>query len=185
MPAVNKSIDLLHIQDKHHPAVSALQNIYEAAFPAEERREFSQLLTLLHQPDMFLYMIASAKEVAGLCIYWQLEGFYFLEHLAIDPAHQGHGLGKHVTQWLLTRSSTKLVLEVERPVDETSQRRIRFYQDLHGFTLHNTFDYHQPPYQRGGQPVPLYLMSAEPIADAAELVQVASHIKQQVYERFH
>lgn len=88
-------------------------------------------------------------------------------------------------EWLLTRTSRKLVLEVERPADEPSQRRIRFYKDLHGFTLHDTFDYHQPPYQKEGQAVPLYLMSSAPIADAAELAQITSHIKQQVYERFY
>lgn len=182
---LNKFFELIRIQSNYHPAVSALQKIYEAAFPAQERRDFPELLTLLRQPDMYFYIVMSAKEVVGLCIYWKFEDFYFLEHLAIAPAHQGHGLGRQVMQWLLTRCNRKLVLEVERPVDETSRNRIRFYQDLLGFTLHCTIDYHQPPYQERGQPVPLYLMSAEPISEVAEVLQIARHIKQQVYERFY
>ena len=134
---------------------------------------------------MYVLAIVSANEVLGFCICWQLKDFYFLEHLAIAPAHQGHGLGRKVMQWVLARTDSKLVLEVERPVDEQSRKRIRFYQELLGFALHNSFEYHQPPYHKGGQPVPLYLMTAAPVADTAELEQIASHIKQQVYERFY
>lgn len=182
---MNKSFELIRIQDSHHPAVSSLQNLYEESFPAKERRDFHQLLTLFNEPDMYFLAIVSAKEVLGLCIYWQLESFCFLEHLAVAPAHQGRGLGRQVVQWLLTQTGRKLVLEVERPVDKQSRKRIRFYQELLDFTLHNSFDYNQPPYQKGGHSVPLYLMTAEPLADTAELKQIASHIKQQVYERFY
>lgn len=177
--------DLLHIKDSRHTAVPALQTLYEEAFPAKERRDFSQLLTLLHQPDMYLYVLRNHDKIAGLCIYWHLDEVYFLEHLAIAPELQGQGFGQYIMQWLLSRTNRKLVLEVERPIDETNRKRIYFYQKLLGFTLHDAFDYHQPPYQKDGQPVPLYLMTALPVADAAGLGQLAEQIKQQVYERFY
>ncbi|GAB3535870.1 GNAT family N-acetyltransferase [Pontibacter brevis] len=182
---MNNSVELIHIRDQSHPAVPTLQKLYEAAFPVEERRDSQQLLGLLHQQDMFVYAVTAADEAMGLCIYWQLEGFYFLEHLAIAPSHQDLGLGRQVMQWLLRKTNRKLLLEVERPTDKISRKRIRFYQKLLGFTLHDTFNYHQPPYQQEGKSVPLYLMSAEAIADTAELLRIASHIKQQVYERFY
>ena len=182
---MNSSLDLIRLQDRHHPAVTSLQVLYEEAFPAEERRSFSHLLSLLKQPDMHLYILTSKNEVAGLCIYWDLERCCFLEHLAIVPAIRGQGLGQKTMKWLLAKSNKNLVLEVERPRDEVSRKRIRFYQELLGFTLYNTFNYHQPPYQKSGQPVPLYLMSAEPFPDQKELQYVADHIKQQVYERFY
>lgn len=177
--------DLLRIKDSKHLAVPALQLLYEEAFPAKERREFSQLLTLLQQPDMYLFVMGTTDKVDGLCIYWQLDGFYFLEHFAIAPELRGQGFGQYVMRWLVTRTDWKLVLEVERPVDETSRKRIHFYLKRLGFTLHDAYDYDQPPYQKGGQPVPLYLMTALPVADTADLEQLADQIKQQVYERFY
>ncbi|MFD2999551.1 GNAT family N-acetyltransferase [Pontibacter toksunensis] len=182
---MKNTFELLRNQNSQHPTVFALQNLYEESFPAKERRHFQQLLTLLSEPDMYFFAVVAAKEVLGLCIYWQLEGFFFLEHLAIEPSHQGCGIGRQVMQWLLARTGKKLVLEVERQEDEQSIKRIQFYQRLLGFTLHSDFDYHQPPYQKGGQPVPLYLMTAEPVAEAAELERIASHIKHRVYERFY
>jgi hypothetical protein len=54
------------------------------------------------------------------------------------------------------------VLEVEPPEDEIKKRRIAFYERC-GFHLSKE-EYYQPPYQEGGEPVRLMLMSyPEPI----------------------
>ena len=166
------------------PEVAALQQLYEAAFPVCERREFAQLLQLLGQPAMHFYTATDEGLFVGFYIYWQLQGFCFLEHIAIVPALQGQGYGRQLMQRILRDTGPKLVLEVERPSSALSRRRIRFYQHL-GFALHAEHDYYQPPYQHGRQSVPLYLMAAPPLADPAEAAHVSNHIKQAVYERFY
>jgi GNAT superfamily N-acetyltransferase len=175
---------LVQIKDPKHSALHTLQKLYEEAFPAEERREFSQLLQLLQQPDMHFYALMSGGHIAGLCVYWHLNKYVFLEHLAITPALRGQRLGRQVVLWLLQQANGRLVLEVEKPVDEISRRRISFYQQL-GFVLHDTFYYQQPPYQKLGQPVPLYLMTAWPVPDERSLASIADNIRRQVYERFY
>jgi ribosomal protein S18 acetylase RimI-like enzyme len=177
-------LKLVQITYPLHPALHTLQKLYEEAFPAEERREFSQLLQLLRQPDIRFYAVMSGEHIAGLCIYWHSHNYYFLEHLAITQALRGQRLGRQVMLWLLEQANGKLVLEVERPIDEDSRRRISFYQQL-GFTLHDTFNYQQPPYQKLGQPVPLYLMTSRPVPDENDLLYIADHIRRQVYERFY
>jgi len=171
------------ITQRHAPELTSLQQLYEQAFPVQERREFEQLLQLLDEPDMHLDVAVVGTRMAGFYIFWQFESFCFLEHLAIQPDLQGQGFGQQFLQRLLREAGEKLVLEVERPGDETTRRRIRFYEGL-GFTLHPGFDYYQPPYRKGQPPVPLYLMTSPPLTDAVALAWLSRVIKQQVYERF-
>ncbi|GAA4425222.1 GNAT family N-acetyltransferase [Pontibacter saemangeumensis] len=179
-----QALDCRRVTPTGIPEVAALQQLYEEAFPVYERRDYAQLLQLLDQPAMFFYAAMQDKLFVGFYIYWQLQGFCFLEHIAILPALQGQGYGRQLMQRIMLETGAKLVLEVERPTNELSRRRISFYQNL-GFALHAEHDYYQPPYQPGRQPVPLYLMAAPPLADPAEIAHVSSHIRQAVYERFY
>ena len=80
---------------------------------------------------------------------------------------------------LLKRINNPAVLEVEKPLDNISQRRIRFYERL-GFVL-CTRPYTQPPYSPEKQPLELYLMSFGKIDLNQVFDTVASRIHQKVY----
>lgn len=80
---------------------------------------------------------------------------------------------------LLKRINNPAVLEVEKPLDNISQRRIRFYERL-GFVL-CTRSYTQPPYSPEKQPLELYLMSFGKIDLNQVFDTVASRIHQKVY----
>lgn len=172
------------IKSNKYKGLPTLQKLYEAAFPEKERRKFNQLMQMLQESAMCFYAIKAEESIVGLCICWHFHEFLFLEHLAIEPACRGKGIGKKIVNWLLNQENRTIVLEVERPTDEISVKRIRFYEQL-GFTLHDTYDYHQPPYERNAPPVPLYLMSNPKIGSTSKLEEVAAKIKQQVYEQFY
>ncbi|TXK49812.1 GNAT family N-acetyltransferase [Pontibacter qinzhouensis] len=173
------------IRNKTSVYMPQLRELYEAAFPVAERREFEQLLALLEEPDMHLHAALEQQQLAGFCIFWELPGFLFVEHLAVVPEQRGLGLGTKIVKWLQRKASGKpLFLEVERPVTDTARKRIVFYERL-GFTLYPTFDYLQPAYSRSGQQVPLYLMSTSPPSSKADLIAKASLIKSFVYEQFY
>ena len=59
---------------------------------------------------------------------------------------------------LLHELPLPFVLEAEVPTDDLSRRRVGFYE-RQGFRVWDK-DYVQPPYRRGGRPLPLYLMVA-------------------------
>ena len=73
-----------------------------------------------------------------------------------------------------------IILEVERPEDEMSTRRIAFYQRC-GFTLCNQ-DYLQPPYRKGGKSLPLYLMYAGTDSIDEQYPEIRDEIYQKVYD---
>lgn len=168
---------------KPHPYLESIQTWYKEAFPVDERRQFSDLLTMLSCPDMYLCALIDQTRLVGFIIYWTLSDIIFIEHLAIDPALRGQQFGRQALNYVLEMPSQYCVLEVERPIDELSQRRIRFYKRA-GFTV-APLPYLQPPYQPDKLAVPMYLMVIPAIPTEDEFVRLTSFIREQVYERFY
>ncbi|MBF9254437.1 GNAT family N-acetyltransferase [Pontibacter sp. 172403-2] len=174
----------IRIQHSGHQHMDALGQLYLASFPKQERRILDQLRQLLPEQDMHIHAWMLDGAVAGLSIHWPFEDFLFLEHLAIVPALRGQKLGHQVVQWLLEQAKGPLVLETECSTDEASRRRIAFYE-RQGLVLHTSFAYRQPPYRKGGSPVPMHLMTGKIPVAASGLHNIAATIRQRVYERFY
>lgn len=178
------SLKAVRIQDGSHQHIAALGQLYLTSFPVQERRPINQFLQLLPEPDMYVHALVLDDQVAGLSIHWPFDNFHFLEHLAIAPALRSQQLGQQAVQWLLEQVKGPLVLEVEHPKDEASCRRITFYERL-GLVLHAEFPYQQPPYQKAYSPVPMHLMTSDILSTCSDLHNMATIIRQQVYERFY
>ncbi len=167
-----------------HPYVAAIRVWYDESFPANERRHFDDLLNLLPCPDMHLCALVAHNQPVGFMVYWQWDDVLFIEHFAIDPEQQGRQLGQQALDEVKRiKNSSLILLEVELPTDDISQRRIRFYERL-GFSL-NTYTYAQPPYQRGNPAIPMKLMSMPAIAQQQDFDTFSQMIKERVYERFY
>jgi ribosomal protein S18 acetylase RimI-like enzyme len=169
--------------DQLHPHLIHIQKWYEGAFPITERRHFDDLLALLSDPDMYLCALLDTDQLIGFILYWQWPDFLFVEHFVIDPDQRGKQYGQQVLAQLLKLDSPYYILEVERPEDDISQRRVRFYE-RQGFTL-NLYDYWQPPYQPGMVAVPMRLMSIPAITHAQDFERFSKLIKTRVYQRFY
>ncbi|MFD2934290.1 GNAT family N-acetyltransferase [Spirosoma flavum] len=168
---------------QEHQYLTIIQKWYEGSFPPDERRNFNDLLQLLPCPEMHLCALIDQDHLVGFIIYWQWADAVFVEHFAIDPEQRGKQFGQRALNQLLRRESPYFILEVERPEDEISRSRIRFYE-RQGFYL-NSFDYAQPPYQRGNLPIPMRLMSIPAIIEQDEFEGFSQLIKERVYERFY
>lgn len=127
------------------------------AFPESEHRSQEEHLALLSHPRYELNPILCEGSVAGYWSLWKLDTFSFIEHIAVDSAYRGRGLGTQVFQELFSVLKGPLILEVERPVTPEAERRIAFYERL-GLHL-NRYPYVQPALQTGQPPVPMHLMS--------------------------
>ena len=73
-----------------------------------------------------------------------------------------------------------IILEVERPEDEMSIRRIEFYKRC-GFSL-CLQDYIQPPYRKGGNNLPLYLMFSGTASIDEQYPEIRDEIYRKVYD---
>ena len=166
-----------------HPYLERIQLWYEASFTVDERRHFDELITLLAYPDMYLCALLNDYQLVGFSTYWQWKDVLFIEHFAIDPEQRGKQFGQQALVQLLRIKCRYCILEVERPHDEISQRRVHFYE-RQGFTL-NTFDYVQPPYQPHKAAIPMWLMSVPAIPDQETFNTLSLLIKKQVYKRFY
>jgi GNAT superfamily N-acetyltransferase len=88
---------------------------------------------------------------------WEFPLFRFVEHIAVNPAMRGSGVGRKIMVTYIGESLKSILLEVEHPKTELAKRRIGFYERL-GFQL-NPFEYVQPPLQKGQANLPLQIMS--------------------------
>lgn len=133
-----------------------VREIYESAFPEDERREWVQLLTLITIPAFRFNLIFNEQILIGLISLWNLEEFVFIEHFAIRDSERGKGYGTEVIRNIISMA-IPVVLEVEEPSSAMAIKRIRFYERLH-FSV-SQGEYFQPSYSNDKQMVKMLLMS--------------------------
>ena len=158
------------------------RQIYEAVFPPDERRDWTQLIDLLQNEQFVLNEIYFGKPLVGLISFWTLTNFIFIEHFVIRNSEQSKGFGTQVINQLLQEKSLPIILEVEKPVTEVAQRRIRFYERLNFKTCSG--DYFQPPYSNGKNAVEMLLMSYPEEIRPDDFSTVRSKIHHTVYQFF-
>ncbi|MDD3839148.1 MAG: GNAT family N-acetyltransferase [Clostridia bacterium] len=155
-------------------------DIYQYSFPKDERRTLDLQKNILQNPMYNLKSIYSHNDLIGFIAMWDLPNFLFFEHFAIKKECRGKGYGTKVLKDLLESVSKNIILEVERPTDNISKKRISFYQRL-GFCL-NDYAYFQPAYTQDKQAVPLLLMSYPSGLKDSEFNMVKKTLYQTVYK---
>ncbi len=161
-------------------ALDFIERVYTESFPVDERRDFDEVVRLLRENDDFaIALLCDEDTPVGFISYWPWSDFTYMEHFAIDSCCRGAGYGATAMTSLLHLLGKPAVLEVEKPDDELSRRRIRFYQRL-GFVL-SSRPYTQPPYSADRQPLELRLMSYGAIDLDQTFELVVTRIHNRVY----
>lgn len=177
---LSDNVKLTRVIDTSSPYLAKVQSTYVSAFPKAERRDFYLFCELLEkQPAFHLFVILKANEYVGFITYWRFDTFVYVEHFAIDANFRNGGIGSIVMKEALKQVDADVVLEVEDPIDELTQRRVRFYEAL-GFSLHKA-DYKQPPYREGDSWYDMKLMSYGDIDLGKEYETVKDCIYTYVY----
>lgn len=154
--------------------------LYISAFPIDERRTTEHFADLIVSHPLFeCHLLLEDDEFIGFLTTWQLNGFVFSEHFAIRDDLRGRNYGAQALAWLRKEKSKPIVLEVELPDTEISQRRICFYE-RNGFTLSQN-GYEQPALEPGQNRVPLRIMSTHAAWLEGNFNQVKQIIHQEVY----
>ncbi len=153
-------IELKRITHPECADFGILMQLYEEAFPLEERREVSDLEELVrHEDRMYFNAVYHDGTLSGLFVYWRLEGFWYLEHLAVHAEMRNHKIGQQVLDWSAVHLDGLRLLEVEPAIGEMPIRRIRYYE-RNGFIVCDR-NYHQPSYHAGGPGIDLWVMCSE------------------------
>lgn len=167
-------------------SLSYIESLYLASFPVEERRPFDRIVAMLRASSRFgLRLLRDGDKRVGFISCWTWPDLAYVEHFAVDPTVRGCGYGAAALQRLCAEVDRPVVLEVEKPHDEMSRRRIGFYRRC-GFEFCER-PYVQPPYFEGAQPLPMCLMfyAAPSSPDSKSFAEyfdgVRDHLHQHVY----
>lgn len=171
-------IEKINTTHRHYQFV---ENLLLSAFPPIERRDTSvQRLFADANPLFDCHVITQDSHPIGLLNVWNLERFVYVEHFAISDNHRNKGYGAMAMENFIHETSLPVILEVEKPEDELSRRRIGFYQRI-GFVLH-PYPYVQPPYRKGGSSLDMLIMSHGTIDMNTQYPFVREKIYHEVYQ---
>lgn len=154
------------IKNTLHPLFKQAWELYEAAFPPDERRHLESQRKIMTRPTYHFEVITHEHDFIGILLWWKFKDMRYIEHLSTLPDLRGQGHGQRILETFVAESDTPVWLEVEHPTDDIKTRRIGFYQRV-GFVTNN-HPYMQPPYSDESSPVPLMIMTyPEAVAEPA------------------
>jgi GNAT superfamily N-acetyltransferase len=141
-----QDLTLVEIASRHDDLLLPWLDLYETAFPPEEKLLVSTLLRILRDKEKGLasdyYLLAAVDAqgtLVGIAAYRELDEpkVAFLWYIAVVPQARGQGVGSWLYSQVLGRlgpGTRALLFEVEMPEREESEgrraeadRRIRFY----------------------------------------------------------
>lgn len=130
--------------------------LYSLSFPLHEQRESESQRQIMSHPDYHFNLIFNEDMFVGLMLCWETEDFIYVEHFCIFPELRNNNYG-HLSLELLCRQGKTVILEIDPPVDEISNRRRRFYKRAE--FVANPFAHVHPPYHIGNIGHELVVMS--------------------------
>lgn len=147
----------------HENDYQAFLDLYNESFPADERREYRDANHLagfinIKNGKFNIFAAKDGDRFLGFLSYWNLKGYTYIEHFAVIPEKRGNNIGSGMLNHLFTDVSGNVLIEVEIPGSHEAERRIHFYE-RNGFRVRDEFDYVQPPYSSGKNPVKMLLMT--------------------------
>lgn len=176
------NFEKIDVSDARYPIV---ENLLHLSFPENERRDDEKQKNITNcNPYFFCMVIQKDNQPCGLLTFWDFTDFRYIEHFAISSHYRNQGIGTRILNEFVKQDKSPVVLEVERPTDLLSKRRIDFYKRL-GFYLWEGIDYVQPPYRENGQEVPMFLMSTPGLSPQKDFLKVNAILRNQVYQQTH
>ncbi len=156
-------MELISLRPTDSQLWSQAWKLYEESFPPYERRLPEDHLRAMQDGEFHCQVAVrrgengAAPALLALFFYWEHGPMVYIEHIAVDPALRGQNIGSTLLgQFLARHVESTTILEIDPPVDEVAQRRLRFYRHQ-GFAS-NDYEYFHPSYGTG--PVhPLTILS--------------------------
>lgn len=137
----------------NHMYLQAVE-LYKISFPEHEQRERLSQENILKDKAYHFDLIYDEDTFVGIILYWEIGGYFYIEHFCILPEMRNKHYGERTLDLLKERG---LILEIDPPVDDISIRRKGFYERC-GF-VKNQYSHIYPPYHIGNSGHELIVMS--------------------------
>lgn len=133
--------------------------LYNESFPDHERRRINAHTKASDDPAYHSEIVVENGSLLALLFYWEYEDKLYVEHFAVNPAMRGKNVGSRIMrEFIEDNKGRTIVLEIEPPEDDTTRRRLAFYERL-GFR-DTGFIYMHPSYsKKDGVPHRLQVLS--------------------------
>lgn len=158
------------------------QNVYNEAFPVEERWDFN--LILKDNNNYKFYAILDGDIPVGITMIWEFSDFNFIEYLAIDKKLRGKNYGSKILPQILDSLKDKLiVIEVEPyNLNEIAKKRIDWYLN-YNFILAD-YDYNMPCIneEKEAGTMKMKIMTTKKIKDKEEHDKITNYLYRNVYK---
>lgn len=169
-----------NIKTTDQAAYQFIEELFINSFPCEERRELELQREFTDTNPLFTnILLLHQDKPVGFITYWNFEEFCYIEHFAISPEARNGGYGKEALLLFDKLINKPVVLEVEHPTDEMSQRRIGFYTRLEYRLWEN--EYMQPPYRKGDGFLPMHIMAKGDLNPERDFERIKNKIHKEVY----
>lgn len=157
-------------------------HIFELSFDPSELRLYDDTLHFFKNQEIQILGYFEEHTMLGAMIIWNLKTCVFLENFATLPEVRGKGIGSNMLLFVQEKYSNRyIILEVEKPFDSMSKRRIEFYKRNH-FKL-SSFSYFLPPLRKEVCMIPLIVMSFPSVMKESEFLKIKNDIFKQVYKQ--
>ena len=151
-------------------------SLCESAFVYEERRDIAELRRVMKNEDYHFCVLVDENAFCGIVLYELI----FFEHFAISEKLRNCGLGARALD-LLKAKGKPIILEIEPPIDELTQRR-------RGFYLRNGFvececEHIQAKLHIGDPDVPLKILSYPEVISREEYDRFYAYMLENISAR--
>lgn len=165
-------LTLERITESSHPLYREAMALYQVSFPPHEQREAASQQAILSNAAYHFDIATEDGEFIGEVLYWEVDGFFYIEHFCIRPEMRN----KHYGQRILERlQAAPLLLEIDPPKDAIAQRRKGFYERC-GF-VENPYRHIHPPYHAGYAGHDLVVMSTPRMLTQQEYDRFARYLR--------
>ena len=132
--------------DESHPLYTESLNLYRRSFPLNEQRKAASQAEIMSNPLYKFALIYDRETFVGIILFWETDGFVYVEHFCILDNMRGKGYGSKALE-ILKKSGKNIILEIDPPEDDVSRKRKSFYEQ-NGF-CENSYLHIHPPYRDG------------------------------------
>lgn len=150
-------MQLIRLKNTTDNYFSKAWNIYQEAFPFDERRLLAVQTQVMKNPAYHFDIVMEEQQLIGIILWWDFDAYRYIDHFATATAHRNKGYGKLILEKFKGDNKKSILLEVELPDTAINKRRIKFYERL-GFKL-NMHHYKAPALSAQQSPLEFLLMS--------------------------